>query len=534
MAIGDILFGLMGQPNPQQQLTRALGQGPGNSPMGQAIASGSSAAPPPTSGSAPSGQNQQQQQQPTPQAYQTPPDMGQMYLNLMQRQQANANINTGLGLLAGAFSHNQADRNNMISAMQGLNASQPNAGEQMSAFASLQQSMFQRQALLQQLQNAPMYAKQLGIPVEQVTAFIQAGKLPDIMDAVAKQKMLQNSPLYGAQVASTQAEAGKATAETGAIPSTVAKTQAETAAIPFTVAKTQADTALAGAQAAALPATTAKIQAETAAIPAQIAKTQADTAVAQAQAQKAAADAQARANLATLTQDPNFTTKYGITPAAAQALPPDELAKFIASVPQRMATTTAKISAEDMATARAGLPAADLKAREAMDLADNIVQDPSLQYRTGLASYAPALWGNEAGTQAKIDKLQGTSGVAAVDALKGGIGRIHGSEFSESEKAQSLLGAQHVSTGTYQGYVNDFKTKLGTQMAQMYQKAGLPVPDYYKPYVAGTSPPSAAPPVNSAISPPLSAIDHLRKNPNLAPQFDAMFGKGASLQYLGQ
>ena len=349
MAIGDLLFSLMGQPNPGQQISQALGQFPGQagSRSGPVPGPGAGAAAPGlaqaggganSQGAPPSGQPPPP---PQPQAYQTPPDMGQLYLNLMQRQQANQGINTGLGLLAGAFSHNQADRDNMIGAMSDLNKNMPSPGEQMSSIASLQQTMWQRQMLMQQLQMAPVYAKQLGISVEQATAYIQSGKLPEIMEAVTKQKMEQADPLHiaqtreataatgkataetgaiPAQIAKTEADTAEATARTGAIPAQVAKTTAETAAIPSTVAKTTAETAAipsqvakTTAETAAIPAQVAKTTAETAAIPAQVAKTTAETSLTQAQAEKAQADAAARANLNKLIQDSaTFTAGHGI------------------------------------------------------------------------------------------------------------------------------------------------------------------------------------------------------------------------------
>jgi hypothetical protein len=505
MAIGDLLFGLLGQPNPQQQMAQAFGQYPGQagSRSGPVPGSGAGAAAPGLSqaGGAANvpGQPPQPNAPPQPQAYQSPPDLGQMYMNIIQRQQANAGINTGLGLLAGAFSHNQADRDNMLSAMQNLNQTQGggNVGEQIGTLANLQQTMWQRQMLMQQYAMAPVYAKQLNIPVEQVQAYIAAGKLPDIMNEVAKQKMLQADPLHQAQVGSTQAEvplkqaqtteAGaqtqKAQAETRAIPATVAKTQAETAAIPITTAKTQAETA-------AIPATVAKTQAETAAIPATVQKTQAETAVAQATAAKAAADAAARANMQNIINDPNFTQKYHMTPDQAKAMPPDELAKVLATGPQTAAETTAKAGAEVTSSAQQTLDSLRASYDKQNELINNITSQPDiLNEITGQVagrvptSVAPLLSGrfnpqSAHDLQAQIDQLADMGFITGAHAVRQAVGgKVTNTEAKAGNEAETRLHDQTQSLPAYLDAIKQVKLESDRNMAIAYRQAGIPIPD---------------------------------------------------------
>lgn len=566
MAIGDLLFSLMGQPNPQAQLAQQLGQYPGQagSRSGPVPGPGAGAAAPGLAqqggGANSPGQPPQQQQQqapPQPQAYQTPQDMGQLYLQLMQRQQANASINTGLGLLAGAFSHNQQDRDNMIGAMSDLNKSMPSAGDQLQTVAALQQTMWQRNMLLQQLQNAPMYAKQLNMPVEQVTAYIQAGKLPELMTEIERQKLVQADPLHVAQTAEAGATTAKTTAETGAIPFTIAKTQAETdqaaaataeakartptiaPAAAATIAKTQADTAEAqarlptiapaaaatiaktGAETAEVQARTPTIQpaaaaalekskADTAATMATIPKTQADVAAIQAQTAKTQQDTKlpteqiknysfyANDELAGKRQPVAFNdwlASGGMNPTegmkdyrlAMSQVPEgqpkpsfDEWNAKNAGMKEAM-TQSALLQTQQKMNAQNQLPDATQKITEQLKLADDIINDKSLESLTGwggtgIGKVIRAMPGTAgASLQAKIDQLSGSAGVSAVESLKG-VGRILGTEFAAGTEAQSRLHDQTIPGTDYKKAITDYRNKIAGQLRIVYDKAGMPVP----------------------------------------------------------
>jgi len=92
-----------GQPDPTTQVMQGLqGQpgagGPGAAP-GAPPGGGASAAPP-TAGAPPTGQPGAPPPPPQVQAYQSAPDMQQLYLKFAQQQQADEQFNRGLGLLA--------------------------------------------------------------------------------------------------------------------------------------------------------------------------------------------------------------------------------------------------------------------------------------------------------------------------------------------------------------------------------------------------------------------------------------------------
>ena len=562
MAIGDLLFSLMGQPNPGQQIAQAMGQFPGQagSRSGPVPGPGAGAAAPglaqagggANSPGQPPQAQQQQQQPPQPQAYQTPPDLGQLYLNLMQRQQANQGINTGLGLLAGAFSHNQQDRDNMIGAMSDLNKNMPAAGEQLQTMAALQQTMWQRQMMMQQYAMAPVYAKQLGIPVEQVQAYIQAGKLPEIMSAVSENKMKLSDPLHIAQTGEAAAETGKATAETAAIPSTVAKTQAETAeaqartgAIPATVAKTQAETAAipatvakTQAETAAIPSTVAKTQAETAAIPSTVAKTQAETAATLATIPKTQADVNnIQAQTLKTQQDTKLPTEqiknysyyaqseldgkrqpvsFGDWLSSGGQNPTEGMKDYrlaMSQVPEGQPkpsfdewnaknagmkeayTQSALLQTQQKMGAQAQLPEATKKITDQLALADSIINDPSLDKLTGwggtsIGKLIKAMPGTAgAGLQAKIDQLAGSAGVSAVESLKG-VGRILGTEFAAGTEAQSRLHDQTMSGADYKEAIRDYRNKVAAQLRIVYDRSGMPMPKEIDDQIKGSQAPA--------------------------------------------
>jgi transposase len=87
------------------------------------------------------------------------------YLQLIQRQQANAQINTGLGLLLGAFSHNPDVRRNMLGSMENLN-SMGDPGSQLGDLVKLRQAEMQMN-LRQTIERLLVLAKQLNMPIEQ-------------------------------------------------------------------------------------------------------------------------------------------------------------------------------------------------------------------------------------------------------------------------------------------------------------------------------------------------------------------------------
>jgi hypothetical protein len=99
-------------------------------------------------------------------AYQTPPDLGQMFVQLMQRQQASEGFNRGLGMLAAGFAAPR-DRAAMIDAMSGQGGGDP--GTLMGRIMQLQQWNQQQQRLADMKNNLPALAQATGLPLETLT-----------------------------------------------------------------------------------------------------------------------------------------------------------------------------------------------------------------------------------------------------------------------------------------------------------------------------------------------------------------------------
>ena len=132
----DFIGSCLAGPIRRQQLAAALGQAPGQpgSPAGRNPSAGAAVAPPAAAGP-PGGSGGPPQAPPQPQAYQSPPDLAQAYMALMQRDQASNDFYNGARrLLGGAVSGAQPG------AWMKWAAAQQDAGSTMSDLVKIQQS----------------------------------------------------------------------------------------------------------------------------------------------------------------------------------------------------------------------------------------------------------------------------------------------------------------------------------------------------------------------------------------------------------
>lgn len=181
-SILDLIQSAMGHPDPAMAIQARLGQAPGMpggpgpqplagppatpGPAGPGGPPGASGGPPSPGGPSPPGgppgaapggpPGGAPPPPPQPQAYQTPPDLGQMFVTLMQRQQSNEQFNRGMGMLAAGFAAPR-DRETMVNAMSGQSG---DAGNTMGNLMKLQQYNIEQQQMAAYRQAVPgMLAK---------------------------------------------------------------------------------------------------------------------------------------------------------------------------------------------------------------------------------------------------------------------------------------------------------------------------------------------------------------------------------------
>jgi hypothetical protein len=182
MALFDLIAGLTGQDDPQKKIAAALAMQNNPNPMTQA-AWGRANGQPDASAGNPQSQPVappdavQQQMAKQPQAYQSPPDMVALYTQLADRSKNEEGFNRGLGLLAGAFAK-PADRAGMLTAMENQ---VPDASSLVGNSEKLSNDALTASKRQTDLANLPNIAKQLGVPMEQVTTMYNNGTLDNLL-----------------------------------------------------------------------------------------------------------------------------------------------------------------------------------------------------------------------------------------------------------------------------------------------------------------------------------------------------------------
>jgi hypothetical protein len=211
-SILDLIQSAMGRPDPMQQIAARFGQMPGQpgspagpqplagpppsagGPAGPGGPPGASGGPPAPGGPGPpNGPPGGAPPPPQPQAYQTPPDLGQMFVQLMQRQQSNEMFNRGIGMLAAGFAQPR-DRATMIDAMSGQSG---DAGGLMGNLMKLQQYNIEQQSMMAYRQAIPGMLQKAGI--DPAYAPLVASN-PDILSKFVEQQAgIGGGPAWMAQ-----------------------------------------------------------------------------------------------------------------------------------------------------------------------------------------------------------------------------------------------------------------------------------------------------------------------------------------------
>src|ERR1700733_13601781 len=199
-----------GHPDPMTQIAARLGQMPGQpgSPAGpQPLAAPQASAGPPgapagqgggpgASGPspAPGGPGGATPPPPQPQAIQTPPDLGQMFVQLTQRQQANEQFNRGLAGLTAAFSP-MSQRNSIEHEFDNMSG---DPGSLMGNLMKLQQYNIEQQQMAAYRQAIPAMLDKAGIDQSYAPAVMAD---PTIMSKILEtQAGVGGNPAWQAQM----------------------------------------------------------------------------------------------------------------------------------------------------------------------------------------------------------------------------------------------------------------------------------------------------------------------------------------------
>lgn len=138
-------------------------------------------------------------------------------------------------------------------------------------------------------------------------------------------------------------------------------------------------------------------------------------------------------------------------------------------------TAIGKAQGEAIGTAQTGLPGADAKAQQAVDLIQSIANDPALPSITGMMQgRLPPM--SQAGTDlnVKIEQLQGKVFLDAFESLKGG-GAITELEGLKAEQAMARLNRAQ-SDEEFRGALTELQGIIAGGVQRMRQRAGQAMP----------------------------------------------------------
>lgn len=175
--------------------------------------------------------------------------------------------------------------------------------------------------------------------------------------------------------------------------------------------------------------------------------------------------------------------------------------------------------AEKVMEAQADLPRAVETAKQTVDAVDKLLTHEGFSNLVGFGvPFGKFVAGSEtAGANALFEQIKGKSFLEAFQSLKGG-GQI---TEKEGAKAEAAINRMNLSTSEkdFKEAAKDFKDAVQSGIDRASKSAGETPAD-----VVGVD----------ITNIPSQAINMLKKNPRLAKDFDAKYGKGASAKALGR
>lgn len=184
MAIGDLIFNLMGRKDPRDELMQAALAG-GTQP--------SMAVPPPAGDGTPAGAAggpattpaAPQQPAPQPQALTSPPDLSMLYERLLKRSDQNRLIDRGIGLIASGFAQDQ-NRANILQAFTGGSNPEADPGETIKMIMGLKAAQQADATRISNMRNLPAIAQKFGLSPEVAKFMMDNGQLDEFIKEASK------------------------------------------------------------------------------------------------------------------------------------------------------------------------------------------------------------------------------------------------------------------------------------------------------------------------------------------------------------
>lgn len=177
--IGDILMSLLGHKDPKDEIIASALAGNGGGGGGGTDAS---ATPPPVP--VPPSPLVSPKQGPTPDSMQSPPDLANMYLKLMEKNQNAAALDSGITTIAAGFA--QPDNRAALLQMAANSGQGGASGISMDDILKIQKSQQDQAALVAQRAQLPGLMKQYNLDEATVKYLDATGQLDETISALAK------------------------------------------------------------------------------------------------------------------------------------------------------------------------------------------------------------------------------------------------------------------------------------------------------------------------------------------------------------
>lgn len=171
--IGDMLMQMLGKPDPREALVQAIAGQAGTPSTPQAVGD--------TQGGVGTGAGTGAPPQPA--VYQSPPQLVQLYSDLLKRDEINQSLNRGIGLIGASLAHPE-NRNAILRAYGDSGAE--DAGGLVNNLLALRANQTAAATKAAQRASVPAIAKQLGIDDQTALYLFDSGKLDQVVAEAQK------------------------------------------------------------------------------------------------------------------------------------------------------------------------------------------------------------------------------------------------------------------------------------------------------------------------------------------------------------